>query len=277
MEKLIILIAGIIAGIFLKRFSKFSTYANHIVFSLLLPYILITEFSSIKFLDSWYLFFWGVAFVFGMFFIGKLLKFNTGQSALLGTAEGGTIGFAYYLLLGNFPIYTWLIIDSGNGVSLFTFIYSKVTGKFNLKGLFNPLMISLLFGLILNFFNIHLTSLELITKIQPRASLLLLFFISSVIGAGINLKFSLTIFKEKKFLLFWLVRLVGLAMAITLKFPLPIIIFMMIPPSFLLPSMYKDNQKYEREYATNFIAVGLPISLGLLAIFYFVSRFVNIY
>ncbi|PLX20447.1 hypothetical protein C0584_05925 [Candidatus Parcubacteria bacterium] len=271
--KSFLIFGGLLIGYCLiKDREKISQFIATLTFKLILPVVVLIEFSSVE-ITKLPLSFAGFIFVVGLFYLGKILGFSKHQAALLATAEGGTIGFALFVYLGVGPITDFLMIDMlGNGICLFSFVYYQVSRKSHLKDfIFNPLLVAMFMGLILNLLDIKLLSFSVISSVELCLVLTTTFFICVVVGSGIVLSKSYTLFSSSFFIKFWFIRIIGMIVSIISDLPLPITILFILPPSFLLPLMYDFKSLKHKDYASNFIAACLPVclflSLLLLAIY----------
>jgi hypothetical protein len=272
----ILIILGLVVGVFWRIKSRqknvpaekaWAVMADT-TFKWLLPLVVLVEVSSMN-LNEWWLFVYGAAFVFIFYAVGIILTSDKHKASLLATAEGGTIGFMFYNSLALEPLPHFFLVDMlGNGGGLFSFIYWKISGVFKLWDFMvkNRLMLSMWLGLALNIlaeFNVeslHLKSLPYMADVSSIFGLTITLFISIVVGTQVKLHLSREIFLSKIFWTFWGIRLMGMATSIVLKLPFALTILFILPPSFLLPVIYNDSQRKEKEYAANFIAACLPIT-----------------
>jgi hypothetical protein len=277
-----LIILGLITGIVWRiKATRKNSHAEKswammadVTFKWLLPFVVLTEVSSMD-LTQWWLFIYGAAFIFVLYAIGIILTNDKHKSALLSTAEGGTIGFMFYNSLALEPLPRFFLIDMlGNGGALFSFIYWRISGVFKLWEFIikNRLMLSMWVGLALNILaelnteSLHLKSLPYMADVSLVFGLIITLLISVIIGTRVKLNLSREIFLSKFFWIFWVIRILGMAISIALKLPLALTILFVLPPSFLLPVIYNDSQWKEKEYAANFIAACLPITFTIFFI-----------
>jgi hypothetical protein len=275
MTKLGLMLAGLFIGYALSDREKFMGRVANSVFAWILPYVVIVEVSSHS-LHEWWYFLYGAAFVLGLYYLARSLGWNKNQSALFATAEGGTIGFVLYVYIGTQPISWFFLIDMlGNGGVLFSFIYWQVGREYKFKSfLQNRLIIGMGLGLLLNIIamvsgisKMHLLEFSFISVIEPYAVMTIVLLVSMVVGSKIHLPTGRDIFFSPEYRRFWTGRIaIGIA-ALTFKLPLAVTILAVLPPSFLLPVIYKEScQEDDEKYVSNFIAASLPVSLVLMAI-----------
>jgi hypothetical protein len=262
--KIFLIIAGLVVGMLfgLRKQQSIVKIIATLVFSFLLPYIVVVEVSSMD-IGEWYMFAWGSAFVFVLFYLGRTFA-DKNKAALLATAEGGTLGFVLYNLIGTEPLSRFFLVDMlGNGAILFSFIYWQVGHEFKLKSFFkNPLMIAMFAGVIINLLGIHLLKISVINSVEPILSITLTLLVCVVVGSDIKFNVSREIFFSKFYWGYWGIRTIGAVSCVWLKLPLALTVLFVLPPSFLLPVMYRDGGE-KKVYASNFVAATLPISLAL--------------
>lgn len=247
---------------------KFWAIMGDMCFKSLLPLVVSIEVLSMN-LNEWWLFAYGAAFVFILYFIGFTLTRDKYLASLLATAEGGTLGFMFYNSIRVEPLSRFFLIDMlGNGGALFSFIYWRISGifkfwEFTVK---NRLMLALWTGLALNILAstgieiLHLRGLPYIADISWSIGLVITLLISVIVGTEVKLRLSRKIFFSKFFWTFWGIRLAGMSVSMALRLPFALTILFILPPSFLLPVIYTDQQNKEKEHAANFIAACLPIT-----------------
>lgn len=272
--KIAILFLGLILGYIFSRKEKAMGIFADVVFKWMLPYVVIAEVSSHSLAEGWY-FLFGSGFVIALFYLSRLLGWDKHKSALLATAEGGTMGFVLYSAIGTQPLSWFFIIDMlGNGAVLFSFIYWQVGNQFKIVDFAkNRLMIAMVIGVLLNVFGWHALSLPLLNTIEPGIVLILTALICIVVGSKIHLPTSKNIFVSWDYWKFWLIRLAGLAICLVLKAPLALSVLFVLPPSFLLPVIYQKGKQHEEEkYASNFIAACLPIALVLAVCLFILEK-----
>lgn len=266
----ILLIAiGLIVGLLLPKGNILLAPLKMLVFSIAVPYLILTEVSSMD-IKQWPLFLYGAGFVLVLFYLGRRLSWDKHRSALLATAEGGTMGFVLYSTIGKESLSRYFLIDHlGNGGLLFSFIYMQIGNEYKIKEFFkNPLMIAMGSGLALNLFGYHLKEEVVMLKtIQPYVGSATTLLICAIVGADIELHLSRDIFLSRIYWSFWIIRIIGAALCIILKLPLALTVLFVLPPSMLLPIIYPDGT-VEKRYASNFIAACLPISFILSIILY---------
>jgi len=264
----IIAVAGLLAGfIFLRSRPELIGKIAFVVFSIALPYVVVIEVSSMK-LNEWWFFVYGSGFVLLLYGLGIVMRKNADQSALLATAEGGTMGFVLYNLIDTESLSRFFLIDMlGNGGALFSFIYWRVGREFKLKSfLKNPLMVAMAAGVVANIAGLHLLRYQLLSTAEPIVTTLTTLMICMVVGAGIKIQVSREIFYSRNFATFWAVRAAGAVIIHLAHAPLALTILFILPPSFLLPVIYGKGDDQKREYASSFIAACLPITLALSVI-----------
>ena len=276
MEKLILILAGFIVGYLLKNRKSLLGLFRFLVFTALLPYVIIAEISSFDLGAEWYIFIWGSLFIFALFYLGRALGFDKHKSALLATAEGGTLGFILYVFIDQEPISRFFLVDQiGNGAVLFSFIYYILMKEYRLKTfIFNPLIVGMFFGIVFNLIGFAVLAIPFLLNLEPYLTTLLTVLIAVVVGSELKPKLSGNILRSSFFFKFWIIRITGLAVSLFFAWPLAVVILFAMPPSFLLPIVYNTKEtKKEREYASNFIAASLAVSLllSIILVFYYLK------
>jgi len=273
--KLIIVALGIIIGLSLAKKESLMNLIADVVFKWLLPYVIVVEVSSHS-LNEWWFFLYGSGFVIALFYLGRLLGWDKHKAALLATAEGGTMGFVLYSAIGTEPLSWFFLIDMlGNGTVLFSFIYWQVGNQFKIVDFAkNRLMMAMIVGAIANVIGWHALDISLLKTIEPGIILALTTLICIVVGSKIHFPTSKSIFVSWEYWRFWITRIIGLVICLTLKMPLALSVLFVLPPSFLLPVIYQEGQQQEEEkYASNFIAACLPVALILaVGLYYFAGK-----
>jgi hypothetical protein len=273
---LFIILGGTIGALFTGR-KQFSRGVNLVAFWLLLPAICFVEFSSVQ-LEEWYYFPAGSAFVLCLYWLGRIIGWDKHKSALLATAEGGTLGFVLYVLIGSEPISKFFVIDMfGNGIMLFTFIYFQLSRRYDFKKFArNPLVIMMAIGFALNLGGVHLKHFESVAWLEEVAVHCLLGLIAFVICAGMERTISAQILISSEFRTFWLIRLTCFCASLAVGLPLALTILFLLPPSFLMPVIYTAAEDaHEKAYAINFIAVCLPVFAILASAFLLMQVFLR--
>lgn len=275
--KIVLLAIGGLLGYLFRKHVKLSKRINDLAFYFFLPIMVLIEFSSME-LKEWYYFPLGSIFVFALFYLARIIGLDRHKAALLATAEGGTVGFVIYILAGTEPISRFLLIDMlGNGIILFSFVYYQLSNRYDIKSFFlNPLVLASFTGIALNLFGVKLKTWMLIPNVETTVVYILIVLLSWIIFSGIKKSLSKEILTSKFFKYFWSIRLTGACLGLFFHWPLALTILFILPPSFLLPVIYRDvkDESY-RSYAINFIAACLPVFI-LVSVF-FLSYYVWLY
>jgi len=259
---------GVILGLILKNNINFIKFLKLIIFSILLPYVVVVEISSTDLKEEWFGFFWGAGFVIFIFYLVRIvLKEDRNKSALFATAEGGTLGFIVYNIINTEPISLFFIIDMlGNGGALFLFIYYQINKQRKvLDFVKNPLIISMIIGMLLNFLGMKLLDADFLYRVEPTIIALLVLLVCIILGSEIKWNISKEIFTSEIFIKFWTLRVGGMFVSLMLQLPLAVVILFLLPPSFLLPLFYDKGDK-NGIYASNFIISALPVFVFLAAL-----------
>ncbi len=264
------IVIGIILGIAVKR-NWLAPLIPLVVFYFLLPYVNAVEISAME-IKEWPFILYGIGFTVVLFYFGRLWA-GKDNAVLLATAEGGTLGLVLYLAIGSEPLYKFLLVNNiGVGLALFSFINYQLGSRSSLKSLFNPLMIGAVAGIILSLAGINLKTFPAINFLEPYVISVLVILISAVIGMQLEWRISRDTFQQKFFWQFWLIRIICATLSVFARAPLAVSVLFVLPPSFLLPMMYSENQPEKAVKAGNFIAATVPVSLVLSAVIYWILK-----
>jgi hypothetical protein len=271
--KILLPLVGLALGyFFFNDKEKLKSTLGSFVFNWLLPYVVFVEIASMQIISGWWNYsLIGAGFVLLPFFLAQLFfGLSKHQSALVATAEGGSLGFVVYATIGGEPLSHFFLVDMvGNGLSVFLIVFPILAwGKVGRNHTYIRLMVAITAGLLACFSGIHPLTVAPIAFAEKYLVMLLVLSVSSVVGASLVLKTSIEILKSKLFLGFWLYRLGAMVALFYLKAPLAVIILCILPPSFFLPILMRQQDETEMaEYTASFIASCMPIFLLLSVLF----------